>query len=71
MLLGLWTAAGATDIRAKSRSPGVVPEKERVIVPWAGRDGMRISNPRLGVDLSAGCWLGCRPDATYQIPIRC
>ena len=33
--LRLWTAAGATDISGKSRSPGVAAcEKERVIVPW-------------------------------------
>jgi hypothetical protein len=38
MSLVIGTAAGATDIRTKSRSPGTAGiRKERVIVLWAGR----------------------------------
>ena len=37
-MTGFGTAAGAKDIRTKSRSPGVAGiQNERVIVPWAGR----------------------------------
>ena len=37
-MTGSGTAAGAKDIRTKSRSPGMAGfQKERVIVLWAGR----------------------------------